>query len=107
MENEINKRIREILRIAYRENLYPEIKVIEKGLSSEPEFEVDGKKVLSFCSFNFLGLANDPLVKEAIIDGINKYGAHPCGAVLISGTLSIHRKLEKEIAALLGKEDAP
>lgn len=106
MENEINKRIREILKIAYRENLYPEIKAIEKGLSSEPEFEVDGKKVLSFCSFNFLGLANDPLVKKAIIEGINKYGAHPCGAVLISGTLGIHKKLEKEIAAFLGKEDA-
>lgn len=106
MENEIEKKIKETLRIVREKGVYPEIKIVEGGISSRPEFLVEGKRILSFCSFDYLGLANNKKVKGAVIDGLNQYGIHPCGAVLISGTLKIHRKLEKEIANFLGKEDA-
>lgn len=106
METEFEKKIKEMLNLIKNNNLYPEIKIVEEGISSEPEFIANGKKVLSFCSGNFLGLANDKNLIKAITDGLNKYGIHPSGSVLISGTLEIHRKLEKEIAEFLGKEDA-
>lgn len=64
------------------------------------------KKVLSFCSGNYLGLAHNKEIKEAIIEGFHQYGIHPSDSVLISGTLEIHRKLEKEMADFLGMEDA-
>jgi 8-amino-7-oxononanoate synthase len=106
METEIEKKIKEILKIGREKELYPEIKVVEGGISSKPKFITEGKKILSFCSFDCLGLANNKKVKKAIIEGLNRYGIHPCGAVLISGTLKIHRELEKKIANFLGKEDA-
>ena len=105
-EVEIEKRIKEILNLVKKEELYPEIKIVEGGISSEPEFIVNGKKVLSFCSGNYLGLAHNEEIKKVIIDGLNQYGIHPSGSVLISGTLKIHRKLEREIADFIGKDDA-
>lgn len=106
METEIEKKIKEILKIVREKGFYPEIKIVEGGISSKPEFVVNGKKVLSFCSGNYLGLAYNEEIKKAIIEGLNQYGIHPSGSVLISGTLKIHRKLEREIAAFIGKEDA-
>jgi len=106
METEVEKKIRETLKIISEKNVYPDIKIVEGGISSKPEFIINGKRVLSFCSGNYLGLANNKEVETAIIKGLHQYGIHPSGSVLISGTLSIHRKLEKEIADFLGKEDA-
>jgi len=106
METEIEKKIREILNLGRKKGLYPEIKIVTGGLSSKPEFIVNGKKVLSFCSGNYLGLAHNDEIKRAIIEGLHQYGIHPSGSVLISGTLEIHRKLEREIADFLGMEDA-
>lgn len=106
METEIEKEIKGILNLIRKRDLYPEIKIVTGGIPSKPEFFVDGKKVLSFCSGNYLGLANNEEIKRAIIEGLRQYGIHPSGSVLISGTLEIHRKLEKEIANFIGMEDA-
>ena len=106
METEIERKIKEVLKIARERELYPEIKIIEKGVPSEPEFIIGGRKMLSFCSANYLGLANDGRIKKAIIAGLYQYGIHPSASPLVSGTLTIHKKLEKEIAAFIGKEDA-
>jgi 8-amino-7-oxononanoate synthase len=106
METEIEKKIKEIMKIVREKKLYPDIKVIEKGVPSEPEFVVKGKKVLSFCSANYLGLANDQRIKKAIIEGLFQYGIHPSASPLVSGTLTIHKELEKEIASFIGYEDA-
>lgn len=73
------KKISDTLKIINEKKLYPNIGIVTGGVSSEPEFEVDGKKVLSFCSGNYLGLANNPEIKQAIINGLNKYGIHPSG----------------------------
>lgn len=105
-QKEIEKKIKEILKLVKEKNLYPDIKIVEEGLSSEPEFVVNGKKILAFCSGNYLGLAHNEKIKEAIIEGLNQYGIHPSGSVLVSGTLKIHRELEKEIADFIGMEDA-
>lgn len=105
-KTEIEKKIKEILKKVRENELYPEIPIVNSGISSEPEFVVNGKKILSFCSGNYLGLAHNEEIKQAIIEGLHKYGIHPSGSVLISGTLEIHKKLEKEIAGFLSKEDA-
>ena len=69
MENEISKKISEVLKLVKEKGFYPEIKVVDGGVSSEPEFIVNGEKVLSLCSSNYLGLANNEEVKNAIIEG--------------------------------------
>jgi 8-amino-7-oxononanoate synthase len=98
--------ILDILRIIDTKGLYPDINVVAGGVSSAPEFSVGGKQVLSFCSGNYLGLANDPAVKQAVIEGVKACGLHPSGSVLVSGTLAVHRELEGRLAEYLGFGDA-
>jgi glycine C-acetyltransferase len=57
-------------------------------------------------SNNYLGLADNPRVVAAGIDGLKKYGAGTASVRFICGTLDIHRKLEEKIAAFLGTESA-
>jgi len=67
---------------------------------------VDGKKVLNFCSNNYLGLANHPKLREAAQAAINKYGVGPAAVRTIAGTMDLHNELEKRIAKFKGAEAA-
>jgi len=67
---------------------------------------VDGRKVLNFCSNNYLGLANHPRVVEATTRAIQTYGVGPGAVRTIAGTMDLHVELEKRLAAFKGVEDA-
>ena len=67
---------------------------------------VDGKKVLNFCSNNYLGLANHPQMTAAAKDMIDRYGVGPGAVRSIAGTMDIHLELEKRLAAFKGVEAA-
>jgi 8-amino-7-oxononanoate synthase len=85
--------------------IYPPIKTTYTSATT-PEVVVDKKKVITFCSNNYLGLANDERLKKAAKLAIDKYGLGCCGSRLISGNLDLDLELEREIAAFKGKEDA-
>lgn len=68
----------------------------------QPEMTIDGKPVISFCSNDYLGLANHPKVKQAFIDGIKKYGAGSGAAHLVNGHSKAHHALEEELAEFTG-----
>ncbi len=57
-------------------------------------------------SNNYLGFANDPYVKQYIAQSIEKFGTGAGGPPLLNGTMSLHRELEKKLAAFKGAEDA-
>ncbi len=59
---------------------------------------VDGKKVLNFCSNNYLGLANHPRLVQAAKDAADRYGVGPGAVRTIAGTLDLHLELEKRLA---------
>jgi glycine C-acetyltransferase len=67
---------------------------------------VDGKKVLNFCSNNYLGLANHPKVVQAAKDAVDKYGIGPAAVRTIAGTMDLHNELEKKLAEFKGVEAA-
>ena len=98
-------KIRDFVNFVKRNDFYPDIRIVE-GISSNPEIKVAGRRVLLFCSANYLGLAGDPEIKNAVINGVIEYGIHPSGARLLSGTLDIHEQLEKSLAAFKQGEDA-
>lgn len=79
-----------------------------RAISSEQDCEViiNGKKVLMFGSNSYLGLTNDPRVKEAAIEAVKKYGTGCAGSRFLNGTLDIHEALEKRLAKFVGKEEA-
>jgi len=67
---------------------------------------VDGKKVLNFCSNNYLGLANHPRIVEATRKATETYGVGPGAVRSIAGTMDLHIELEKRLAAFKGVEAA-
>ena len=76
------------------------------GASGEPVVQVDGRDLVQFCTSNYLGLATDSRVKQAAKDAIDRYGIGTNGSRLISGTLDVHRDLERRIAQIKGTESA-
>ena len=67
---------------------------------------VDGKKVLNFCSNNYLGLANHPRVVQAAKDAIDRYGVGPGAVRTIAGTMTLHETLERKLAEFKGADAA-
>jgi glycine C-acetyltransferase len=67
---------------------------------------VDGKKVLNFCSNNYLGLANHPDLVRAAQEAVSHYGIGPAAVRSIAGTMDIHLQLEKRLAAFKRVEAA-
>ncbi|NUP65520.1 MAG: aminotransferase class I/II-fold pyridoxal phosphate-dependent enzyme, partial [Nonomuraea sp.] len=67
---------------------------------------VDGKELISFSSYNYLGLSGHPKVNAAVREAVEKYGTSVSASRFLSGNRPIHHELEAELAALLGTEDA-
>lgn len=67
---------------------------------------VDGKRVLNFCSNNYLGLANHPRLVAAARANLEKYGCGPAAVRSIAGTLDLHLELERRMAAFKGVDAA-
>ena len=66
------------------------------------EVNVDGNSFISFCSNDYLGLANDPRVRSAASNAISKFGVGSGASQLISGYSSLHAELEEQLANFLG-----
>jgi glycine C-acetyltransferase len=64
------------------------------------------REVLCFCSNNYLGLANDPRVVEAGIEGLKTYGAGTASVRFICGTFDCHERIERTIAQYMGTESS-
>ncbi|MBO4768307.1 MAG: aminotransferase class I/II-fold pyridoxal phosphate-dependent enzyme [Bacteroidales bacterium] len=85
--------------------IYPYYRAISSG--QDPEvLMADGKKALMFGSNSYLGLSDDPRLKEAAIEAIKKYGTSCSGSRFLNGTLDIHEELEAKLAAFVGKQEA-
>ena len=65
-----------------------------------------GQSLLNFCSNDYLGHANHPLVKNAFVDATETWGVGSGASHLISGHSREHQALEDELAAMLGVEAA-
>jgi len=78
------------------QNLYNNILTIESAIG--PEIQINGKKLLNFCSNNYLGLANNAEMKTAAINAIRQFGIGPGAVRTIAGTTTLHRELEEKLA---------
>jgi 8-amino-7-oxononanoate synthase len=71
-----------------------------------PRVVLDGRPVLLLCSNNYLGLADHPRVREAAADAAMRWGVGAGASRLVSGTMTVHRRLEERLAAFEGTEAA-
>ena len=76
------------------------------GSPADAWMVVDGKRVLNFCTNNYLGLANHPRMKEAATRAIEEWGVGPAAVRSIAGTQGLHVELEKRLAEFKGVEDS-
>ena len=86
------------------QGLYNRIRTI--GSPQGAWLVVDGKKVLNFCSNNYLGLADHPQLVAAAKKAADEMGVGPAAVRTIAGTTSLHLELEKRLAAFKGVEAA-
>ena len=86
------------------DNLYRDFKILSSN--SDAFVEYRGNKVLQMSSNNYLGLAGDPRISEAVIKAVEKYGVGSTGSRLISGTHKLHTELEEKLAELKETEKA-
>jgi len=67
---------------------------------------MEGREVINFGSYNYLGLSGDPRVSKAAADAVQKLGTSSSGSRLLAGEKPLHEELEKEIAEWKHTEDA-
>ena len=96
--SEIEERLAELERLG----LYRRLRLVSGPQG--PRVLLDGKPVLLLCSNNYLGLADHPRVREAAADAAMRWGVGAGASRLVSGTMTIHRRLEERLAAWKGSE---
>jgi 8-amino-7-oxononanoate synthase len=97
--NEIEQRLEELERLGLDRRLR-----MVSGPQG-PRVLLDGKPVLLLCSNNYLGLADHPRVREAAAEAAMRWGVGAGASRLVSGTMTIHRRLEQRLAAFEGREE--
>lgn len=86
------------------QHLYRRRRIVESAQG--PELCIDGRFLSSFCSNDYLGLANHPDVVRAFQQGASDYGVGAGAAHLVSGHNRAHHALEEELAAYLARPRA-
>jgi len=66
---------------------------------------IEGRELISWSSYNYLGMSGDPVVTAAAKAAIDAYGTSVSASRLVSGEKPIHRQLEQGIADFIGCED--
>lgn len=93
-----------IVRQLIESGIYPYFKELES--EQAPEITIKGKKFIMFGSNNYLGLANDPRMKQASIDAVKHFGTGVAGSRFLNGNTVLHMELERKLAAFKGREAA-
>lgn len=96
LDHELTQRL-----AALREQgLFRELRRVDS--SQSPRIESEGRALLNFSSNDYLGLANEPALKEAAIKAVEQFGAGAGSSRLICGSLAPHHELEQTLAAFKG-----
>jgi 8-amino-7-oxononanoate synthase/acyl carrier protein len=108
----------------YRFDLYKEYVMLKQNLEmldasglGNPYFNVhqrvtndttmiDGRELINFSSYNYVGMSGDPTVAKAAKEAIDRYGTSVSASRLVSGEKALHRDLERAISDFIGTEDA-
>ncbi len=90
------------LRQRDRDGLYRRRRIVASGQGRE--LLIDGRKLLNFCSNDYLGLANDGRIRTAFQKGIDRWGTGSGASHLVSGHTAAHHELEAALAEFTGRE---
>ena len=102
--NDFDRELTQRLDVIRQQGLSRELRRIDSPQA--PGIEIAGRKLLNFSSNDYLGLANEPALKEAAIRAVERYGAGTGASRLICGSLAPHEELDEVLAAFKGTEAA-
>ena len=102
--NDFNHELTQRLDAIRQQGLLRELRRVDSPQS--PRIEIGGRALLNFSSNDYLGLANEPALKEAAIKAVERYGAGAGASRLICGSLAPHQELDETLAAFKGTEAA-
>jgi len=78
--------------------------VVHEGPTTDRTI-VDGRELINFSSYNYLGMSGDPAVSAAAKTAIDRNGTSASASRLVSGQRAVHLELEQEVTRFLGTED--
>lgn len=78
---------------------------VHQGLTND-RTTIDGREVINFSSYNYVGMSGDPIVTKAAQDAAAKYGTSVSASRLVSGEKDIHGEFEREVADFMGVESS-
>ncbi len=90
------------VKVAVEKGIYPYFHALDT--KQGPEVVMDGVNVIMLGSNNYLGLTGNQQVIDAGVEALKKYGSGLSGSRFLNGTLTLHVKLEEELADFLNKE---
>ena len=102
--NDFNDELTQRLNAVRREGLWRELQRVDSPQATR--IEINGQSLLNFSSNDYLGLANEPAIREAAIKAVERYGAGAGASRLICGSLAPHHELDEALAAFKGTEAA-
>lgn len=97
-------RLRKLLAERQAQALYRRPRITDSP--QQPLMQVNGKPMLTFCSNDYLGLANHPIIVQAFQQAANQYGVGSGAAHLVNGHSRLHQQLEEALAEFTGRERA-
>ena len=116
--------VAEITPDSYEIDQFPEVRALEQNFAmvrdaglQNPYFSVhegkttdrttiNGRELISWASYNYLGMSGDPAVTAAAKDALDRFGSSVSASRLVSGEKTIHQELEREFADFIGADDA-
>ena len=99
-DEELNRRLAALR----QQNLLRELRRVDSPPGTR--IQIGGRTLLNFSSNDYLGLANDPILKAAASQAVEKFGAGSGASRLICGSLAPHHELEEALANFKGAEAA-
>ena len=85
---------------------YPQITFLKRMAVSDATVNLEGREIINFSTYNYLGLAGDPRVTEAAKAAIDQWGTSTGSGRSITGEIDIHQQFERELCDIIGAEDA-
>lgn len=101
---EVNTLAQQFTTLEMLDVMNPYFRVNEKIVNNKTQ--IDGRELVSFSSYNYLGLSGDERVSNAAKNAVDQFGTSVSASRIATGEKPLHGELEKELADLIGTEDA-